>query len=86
MQFAVYVAGRLKLSSRSGGRTSIGSTATSRKVTLAGVTTSSFVVATLQTSISGCYVRAVVPASGSFTIYLSKAPGKTAYIGYVVVN
>ena len=85
-QFAVYVAGRLKVSTRAGGRTTIGSTATSRKITLAGVTSASFVVATLQTSVSGCYVRAVVPATGSFTIYLSKAPGKTVAVGYVIVN
>ena len=35
---------------------------------------------------TSCYVRAVVPTTGSFTIYLSKAPGKTIYIGYVVIN
>jgi hypothetical protein len=84
-QFALYVAGRLRLNGP-GGRTSFTSTATSKKIVLAGVTTSSFVVATLQTSISGCYVRAVVPAAGSFTIYLSKAPGKTAVVGYIVAN
>lgn len=83
-QTALQVSGKIKLS-RSG-RKAIGSTATSLKVAMSGVTTSSYVVATLQTSVSGCYVRAVVCATGSFTIYLSKAPGKTAYIGYVVIN
>ena len=83
-QTALQVSGKVKLSRSA--RKSIGSTATSVKVTMAGVTTSSYVVATLQTSISGCYVRAVVCATGSFTIYLSKAPGKTAYVGYVVIN
>jgi hypothetical protein len=83
-QYALYVSGKVHFS-RSG-RVSMASTATSKKVVLAGVTTSSFVVATLQTSISGCSVRAVVPATGSFTIYLSKAPGKTAAVGYVVMN
>jgi len=53
---------------------------------MSGVTSSSYVVATLQTSVSGCYVRAVVCASGYFTIYLSKAPGKTVYAGYMVIN
>jgi hypothetical protein len=81
---ALSVSGKVKLS-RSG-RKSIGSTATSVKVTLAGVTTSSYVVATLQTSVSGCYVRAAVPSSGYFTVYLSKAPGKTVYVGYLVIN
>ncbi len=84
-QFALYASGRLRLTS-CGGRTTIASTATSKKVILAGITASSFVVATLQTSISGCYVRAVVATTGSFTIYLSKAPGKTAAIGYIVAN
>jgi len=53
---------------------------------MAGVTTASYIIATLQTSVSGVYVRAVVPASGSFTIYLSKAPRKTVYVGYMVIN
>jgi hypothetical protein len=81
---ALQVLGKVKFS-RSG-RKSITAKATSAKVTLAGVTTSSYVVATLQTSVTGCYVRAAVPSSGSFTIYLSKAPGKTVYVGYFVIN
>jgi hypothetical protein len=83
-QTALLVQGKIKLS-RSG-RVSVGSTSSSRKVTMVGVTTSSYVVATMQTNVSGLYVRAVVPTTGSFTIYLSKAPGKTVYVGYVVVN
>ena len=83
-QFALYVSGKLRLS-RSG-RVSIGASATSRKITMSGVTSSSYVIATLQTSVSGCYVRNVACGTGYFTIYLSKAPGKTVYAGYVVVN
>lgn len=83
-QTALLVQGKARFS-RSG-RKSIGATKTSLKVTMGGVSTSSYVLATLQTSVSGCYVRAVVPASGSFTIYLSKAPGKTVYVGYMVIN
>jgi hypothetical protein len=65
----------------------IGSTSTSKVVTMAGVSTSSYVIATLQTlATSGCYIRAVVPTTGSFTIYLSRTPAKTAYVGYIVVN
>lgn len=81
---ALQVSGKVKFS-RSG-RVSIGSTSTSKKVTMTGVSTSSYVIATLQTSASGCYVRAVVCSSGYFTIYLSKAPGKTVYAGYMVIN
>lgn len=83
-QTALQVSGRIRLS-RSG-RKSIGRSSTSAKVVMPGVTTSSYVVATLQTSVTGAYVRAVVPASGSFTIYLSKAPGRTVVVGYVVIN
>ena len=84
-QYALYVSGRLRLS-RSG-RVAIASTATSKKVTMTGVTSSSYVIATLQTlATSGCYIRAVVPTTGSFTIYLSRTPAKTAYVGYIVVN
>jgi hypothetical protein len=83
-QTALQVSGKIKLS-RSG-RASVGSTSSSRKVTMAGVTTSSYILATMQTNVSGLYVRAVVPTTGSFTIYLSKAPGKTAVVAYVVVN
>jgi hypothetical protein len=81
---ALYVDGKARFSRSR--RVSIGATKTSLKVTLAGVSTSSYILATLQTSVSGCYVRAVVPAAGYFTIYLSKAPGKTAYVGYLVIN
>ena len=83
-QTALYAVGKVKFS-RSG-RTSVGSTSTSKKITMTGVTTSSYIIATMQTSVSGLYVRAVVPGTGYFTIYLSKAPGKTAYIGYLVIN
>jgi hypothetical protein len=83
-QSALVVSGKVKFS-RSG-RTSLGSAATSRTITMTGVTTSSYVVATMQTDVSGVYVRSVVPASGSFTIHLSKAAGKTVVVGYLVIN
>lgn len=83
-QVALYVDGKVKFTRSK--RVSIGASKTSLKVTMTGVTTSSYILATMQTNVSGCYVRAVVPGSGYFTIYLSKAPGKTAYIGYMVIN
>ena len=83
-QVALKVNGKAQFSRSA--RKSIGSTKSSLKVTMAGVTTASYIIATLQTSVSGVYVRAVVPASGSFTIYLSKAPRKTVYVGYMVIN
>jgi hypothetical protein len=83
-QYALYVVGKARFS-RSG-RTSFGSTATSKKISMTGVTSSSYVIATMQTNVSGLYVRAVVCGTGYFYIYLSKAPGKTAYVGYMVIN
>lgn len=83
-QTALYVNGKAKFS-RSG-RVSIGGSASSKSVSKAGVTSSSYVVATLQTNVSGVYVRAVVPSSGAFKIYLNKAAGKTVYVGYLVIN
>jgi len=56
------------------------------KVTMAGVTKSSYVVATLQTNRAGVYVQAAVPTTGSFTIYLNKAVTSATKVGYFVIN
>ena len=83
-QVALRVAGKAQFS-RSG-RTYVSTNAYSRKITMAGVTTSSYIIATLQTRRTGVYVHAVVPASGYFTIYLNKAVTATTYVGYLVIN
>ncbi|HEY7132798.1 MAG TPA: hypothetical protein VH440_11130 [Candidatus Limnocylindrales bacterium] len=83
-QTALYVSGGFK-TSRSG-RRNISASATSLKVTVPGATAGSWAIATLQTSVSGCYVRAAVTSTNAVTIYLSKAPGKTVAVGYLVVN
>lgn len=83
-QIALNVTGKAKFS-RSG-RTYVSANASSRKITMAGVTTSSYIIATLQTRRTGVYVHAVVPAAGSFTIYLNKAVTATTYVGYLVIN
>ena len=69
-----------------GKRVAIASGQASLKVTMAGVTTSSYVIATLQGNRAGIWVQAVVTASGSFTIYLNKAVPATTSVGYLVVN
>ena len=81
---ALNVVGKAKFS-RSG-RVTIAKNHASVAVTLAGVTTASYIIATLQTNKAGVYVRAVVPASGKFTIYLSKASTSATVVGYLVVN
>ena len=81
---ALSVHGKLKLS-RSG-RASVSAGHSSRVVAMAGVTTSSYIIATPQTNRPGVFVQAVVPGSGKFTIYLNKVVSGTTRIGYVVVN
>ncbi len=71
--------------SRSGLVTVAAGTAT-RKVTLAGVTTASMILATAQQD-GAVYVRSAVPASGSFTIHLTgKAPAGGLKVAYFVLN
>jgi hypothetical protein len=83
-QTALQVAGKVKFS-RSG-RVAISEGASSKLITMSGVTATSYVIATLQTSSSGLFVRAVVTATGQFRIYLSKTAPKRVVVGYLVVN
>ena len=71
--------------SRSGQVTIAAGTA-SKKITLAGVTTASMILATAQQD-GTVYVRSAVPASGSFTIHLTgKAPAGGIKAAYFVLN
>lgn len=81
---ALWVDGRahFKLS----GRTSMASGKSSFTKTLTGVTSSSIVIAVLQSNEAGISVRAAVPASGKFTVYLSKALTSSATVGWIVLN
>ena len=73
------------------GKTTIAAGLTKKDVSMTGLTSSTIVTATLQGApITGLWVQTVqvVSASNKFTIYLNKAvpSGKTATIGYFVVN
>jgi hypothetical protein len=68
------------------GRAYVGAGHYSRTITLAGVTTSSLILATLQTRRTGVYIAAAVPAAGKFTVYLNKAVTATTYFAYFVLN
>jgi nicotinamidase-related amidase len=71
--------------SRSGVVT-IGEGTSSMQVTLAGVTTSSMVLATAQQA-RAAHVKAAVPKSGSFTIWLTAtAPAGGLKVAYFVLN
>jgi hypothetical protein len=71
---------------RNGGVAIVLKKRSSVKVNLAGVTSDSYVLATLQTNRPGIYVQAVVCKSGSFTIYLNKAVPATTRVAFFVIN
>lgn len=68
------------------GRATILAGRSSIKVNLAGTTTSSRVFAVLHSNRSGRYVRAVVPTTGSFTIYLNTTVTASTWIAWFVIN
>jgi len=81
---ALYVNGKAGFS-RSG-KVAITAGHSSVAKSLAGVTTSSLIIAVLQTAKGGYYLVAAVPAAGKFTVYLNKAAVSTMYVAYFVVN
>ena len=83
-QIALKVTGRVSLSLS--GRTSMASGASTKLITLAGVTATSKVFAVLSTSESGRWVRAVVPAAGKFTVYLNTTLTSSAVVSWFVLD
>ena len=83
---ALRTTGKLEFQNRSGIVT-VASGKKSITVTLAEVTTTSMVMATVQQT-GGFYVKAAVPAAGSFKIVINKAPvtPETVTVAYLVVN
>jgi hypothetical protein len=81
---ALDVRGKVKFS-RSG-RSTIGRGKSSRIINLGGVSTSSQIFALIQNNRSGRWVRAVVPASGKFTIYLNATLSSTTYVAWFILN
>jgi hypothetical protein len=68
------------------GRTSMASGSKTKTISLSGVTTSSKVFAVLATSEAGRWVRAVVPASGSFKVYLNTSLTSSAAVVWFVLD
>jgi hypothetical protein len=83
---ALRTTGKLQFQNRSG-IVRVASGQKSITVTLAGVTASSMVTATVQRT-GGFFVQAAVPAAGSFKIYINKAPVSptTVKVAYLVLN
>jgi hypothetical protein len=83
---ALRTTGRLEFRNRSGIVT-VAAGHVSKRVPVPGVTASSMVVATVQQT-GGFAVQAAVPAAGSLTIYLDKAPSgsTTVKVAYLVLG
>jgi hypothetical protein len=81
---ALAVTGKVTFSRSS--RTTIPAGRSSIKITLAGVTSASRIFAVLHTNRSGRYVRAVVPTTGSFTIYLNTTVPGSTHVAWFVIN
>jgi hypothetical protein len=82
--YALQVNGRAKFS-RSG-RAAVSKGKSGRIVTIAGLTSSNLVIATLQTRRTGVYILAAVPTTGKFTLYLNRAVTATTYFAWLVLN
>jgi hypothetical protein len=81
---ALDVRGKVKFS-RSG-RASFAARQSTKVVTLAGVTAGSHVFAMIQYNRTGRWVRAVVPTTGKFTIYLNTTVLSTTSVAWFVLN
>ncbi len=81
---ALEVNGKMKFNRA--GRKTIGAGKSTLVVTMAGVTTTSKVLAVLNSNRSSRYVRAVVPSTGKFTIYLNSSVSSSTYVAYFVYD
>jgi hypothetical protein len=68
------------------GRISVAAGKTSVAKSISGVTTSSIVIAVLQTVESGTWVRAAVPAAGKITVYFNRALPTSSVVGHLILN
>lgn len=81
---ALEVNGKVKFNRA--GRKTIGAGKSTLVVNMAGVTSTSKVLAVLNSNRSSRYVRAVVPAAGKFTIYLNSSVSSSTYVAYFVFD
>jgi hypothetical protein len=81
---ALNVLGKVKFS-----RSGVASVVPGQKsitVTLAGVTTSDLILATVQGGAGAYFVKSAVSGTGKFTIYINKLAGATVVIAYFVMS
>jgi hypothetical protein len=75
-----------KVSFSRSGLAAVAANKTSVGVTLAGVTTSSMILATLQNDVGAIAVASAVPHSGSFRINLTAAPSSSVKVPWFVIG
>jgi hypothetical protein len=83
-QTALRVTG--KVAFNRAGRASIGAGKSSLTVSMSGVSASSRIFAMLASNRSGRWVRAVVPGTNSFTIYLNTTVTSSTAVAYMVLD
>ena len=81
---ALAVSGRAAFS-RSG-KATVRSGNNKKVVTLAGCTAATLIIAVLAQNRAGRYVRAAVPASGKFTIYLNQNVGSNTKVSWIALT
>jgi hypothetical protein len=83
-QVALQVYGKVQFSRA--GRATIGAGKSAIRIYMKGVSASSRVFAVLHSNRSGRFVRAVVPTTGSFVVYLNTTVTSSTYVAYFVIN
>lgn len=84
LDVALEVFGKVKFS-RSG-RNTIAAGRSSLRINLVGVTAASRIFAVLHSNRASRYVRAVVPTTGSFTVYLNTTVSSNTFVAWFVIN
>jgi len=77
--------GGISLPDRSG-KAKIAANKTSVAISVPGITSANFAIATLATNKSGVYVRAVVCGSGKITVYLNAKSSTVTYVSWLVLG
>ncbi len=84
-QVGIRANGRVVFPNRSG-RVVFAAGATSKAVAVPGASATNMAFAVVNTNVAGLYVRAVVPAGGKITIYLSKGASSGTAVSWFVLG
>jgi hypothetical protein len=81
---ALFVDGRMRL--KWSGRVAVAAGATSKKITVTGMTSGTMVFAMFQTNEAGVWVRAAIPTTNAITFAFSKALATSAVVAWMAVG